>query len=863
MPLSPGTKLGAYEIREPLGAGGMGEVYRARDTRLNRDVAVKVLSEHLTADPSALQRFEREAQAVAALSHANILAIHDFGEAEGVRYAVSELLEGETLRARLAQGALPVRKAIDYGVQIVRGIAAAHERGIVHRDLKPENIFVTQDGAVKILDFGLAKSVEPPSALRETQLAADTTPGTVLGTVGYMSPEQVRGLPVDQRTDIFSFGAVLYEMLTGERAFRGASRVETMNAILKEDPPEFATVNPALPTSLDRIVRRSLEKQPAERFHSAHDLAIALEAFAGSASPSGPAVAAGATIRPGRRFAGPLAVVGALAVVAIASFVAARLTARSPAPIAPMFRRLTFRRGPIFSARLAPDAATIVYAASFDGFDSQLYATRRDSPDSLPLPYEKTDVVAISSKGEMAVIANRRQVYAWVQPGTLARAPLSGGTSRDVLEHVQDADWLPDGSNLVVTHLVDGRFRLEFPIGKVVYETSGWISHPRVSPDGTRVAFLDHPIFGDDRGSAAIIDAAGHKTTISGEFESTQGLAWLPSGREVWFTGTSEATGRCIESAALDGATHIVLRVPATLRLEDIAANGDALITFASDRRELMGLAPGETKERELSWLDWSEPAALSSDGKSVLIGEEGEGGGPGYMTYLRRTDGSPAVRLASGEPAALSPDGQWAVVVHLNPAPAQFWLVPTGAGEPRPFTSDALTHGGASFTPDGRDVVFRGSEPNKAERTWIQPLAGGPARALTADEVVPVYGQAVSPDGTSLLVQSAEGHWATAPIGGGPAQPIKGLSPTEGVIGFTADSHGVWIRERRPDDAVQVSRLDVATGARTPLRLIVPPHESLGMGGVGIILMTPDGRAYVYTYGVNASDLFIVKGLH
>jgi len=863
MPLFPGTRLDAYEIREPLGAGGMGEVYRARDTRLNRDVAVKVLSEHLTADPSALQRFEREAQAVAALSHPNILAIHDFGEAQGVLYAVSELLEGETLRARLAEGALPVRKAIDYGVQIARGIAAAHERGIVHRDLKPENIFLTQDGAVKILDFGLAKSVDPPTALRETQLAADTTPGTVLGTVGYMSPEQVRGLPVDQRTDIFSFGAVLYEMVTGRRAFRGASHVETMNAILKEDPPEFATVNPALPTSLDRIVRRCLEKQPAERFHSAHDLAIALEAMAGSSNPSGSAVGADAAIRPARPAFGPLAVVGALAVVAIASFVAARLTARSPAPTAPMFRRLTFRRGPIFSARLAPDAATIVYSGAFDGFDSQLYATRRDSPDSLPLPYARADVVAISSKGEMAIVANRGQVYAFVRPGTLARAPLSGGTSRDVLEHVQDADWLPDGSNLVVTHLVDGRFRLEFPIGKVVYETSGWISHPRVSPDGTRVAFLDHPIFGDDRGSAAIVDAAGHKTTISGEFESTQGLAWLPSGREVWFTGASEATGRCIESAALDGTTHIVLRGPANIRLEDIAANGDALVTSDNGRRGLIGLAPGENKERDLSWFDWSEPAALSPDGKALLIPEEGEGGGTGYMAYLRPTDGSPAVRLAGGEADALTPDKQWAVVTHLNPAPAQFWLVPTGAGEPRSFTNDALTHSSASFTPDGRNVVFRGSEPNKAERTWIQAVAGGPARPLMPEGVVPASGQPVSPDGTSLLVRTPDGHWAIGPLAGGPPQPIKGLSPTEGVIGFTADSRGVWIRERRQDDAVQVSRLDLATGARTPLRLIAPPHESLGMGGVGQILMTPDGRAYVYSYGVNASDLFIVKGLH
>jgi Tol biopolymer transport system component len=862
MPLTAGTKLGAYEIRGPLGAGGMGEVYRARDTRLNRDVAVKVLSEHLTADPSALQRFEREAQAVAALSHPNILAIHDFGSTQGVLYAVSELLEGETLRARLAEGALPVRKAVEFSVQIVRGIAAAHERGIVHRDLKPENIFLTKDGTVKILDFGLAKSVEPPTALRETQLAVDTTPGTVLGTVGYMSPEQVRGLPVDQRTDIFSFGAVCYEMVTGQRAFRGASQVETMNAILKEDPPDFTTLNPALPTALDRIVRRCLEKQPAERFHSAHDLAIALEAIAGSSHPSGSAVTVGAPIRPARRIVAPLAVAAALVMVAVGAFVAARLTSGPAASTPPTFRRLTFRRGPIFSARLAPDAATIVYSGAFDGLESQLYATRRDSPDSLQLPYSRADVVAISSKGEMAIVANRRQVFAWVRVGTLARAPLAGGASRDVLEQVQDADWLPDGSNLVVTHLVDRRFRLEFPIGKVVYETSGWISHPRVSPDGTKVAFLDHPVFGDDRGSAAMVDATGHKTILSGEFESTQGLAWLPSGREVWFTGASDATGRCIESAALDGTTRVVLRVPTNLRLDDIAANGDALITFDNARRGLIGLAPGETKERDLSWFDWSEPGALSSDGKALLIGEEGEGGGTGYVAYLRPTDGSPAVRLGGGEAQALSPDGQWAVVTRLDPAPAQLWLVPTGAGEARPLTKDALTHASATFTPDGRTVLFRGAEPNKAERTWVQPVAGGPARPITPEGVVPAAGQPLSPDGTSLLVRTANGQWDIAPVAGGPLGSIKGLSPTQGVIGFTADSRGLWIRERQTGDIVQVLRLDLATGAQTPLRGITPLRESLGMGGVGQILMTPDGRSYVYSYGINASDLFIARGL-
>ena len=287
-------------------AGGMGEVYRARDTKLNRDIAIKVLSHALANDPSALARFEREAQAVATLTHPNILAIHDFGSDGGVSYAVTELLDGETLRARMDGSPLPLRKATEYGVQIVRGIAAAHQKGIVHRDLKPENIFVTRDGQVKVLDFGLAKAVGEATIQGETRPADGTAPGVVMGTVGYMSPEQVRGLAVDHRTDIFSFGAVLYEMLTGRRAFRGDSHVETMNAILKEDPPEFAAVGATIPTGLDRIVRRCLEKQPDERFHSAHDLGIALETVSDSSSSI--SATTGAEPPPPKRRLSPVAV---------------------------------------------------------------------------------------------------------------------------------------------------------------------------------------------------------------------------------------------------------------------------------------------------------------------------------------------------------------------------------------------------------------------------------------------------------------------------------------------------------------------------------------------------------------------------
>ena len=279
MTLTPGTNLDGYEILGPLGAGGMGEVYRARDSVLKRDVAIKVLPVYFSQDPDRLRRFEQEAQAAAALNHPNILAVHRFGAFEGAPYLVAELLDGATLGHQVARGPLPVRKAIDYGIQIASGLAAAHEKGIVHRDLKPENIFVTKDGRVKILDFGLAKLTQAKNASADSSaitLQEKTEPGQVMGTVGYMSPEQVRGLPADHRSDLFSFGTIVYEMLSGNRAFKGETSVEIMSAILKQDPPELSQNNHAVPPSLDRVVRHCLEKNPEERFQSASDVAFAL-----------------------------------------------------------------------------------------------------------------------------------------------------------------------------------------------------------------------------------------------------------------------------------------------------------------------------------------------------------------------------------------------------------------------------------------------------------------------------------------------------------------------------------------------------------------------------------------------------------
>ena len=321
-----GKRLGPYEIREKIGAGGMGEVYRAMDTRLGREVAVKVLPAGLSSDAERLRRFEQEARAAGLLNHPNILAIYDVGTHEGAPYVVSELLEGETLRARIGGTPLPPRKAIEYAVQAAQGLAAAHEKGLVHRDLKPENLFITQDGRVKILDFGLVKLTRPePTGTALTNLPTTpvvTDPGAVVGTAGYMSPEQVRGRETDHRSDVFSFGAILYEMLTGRRAFRRDSAVETMNAVLKEDPPELLESNPNLPPGLDRVVRHCLEKNPAERFQSARDLAFDLEAIGESSGPSSASRALAVAAR-GRKLGTRFAAATLLVLAIGAAFLAA------------------------------------------------------------------------------------------------------------------------------------------------------------------------------------------------------------------------------------------------------------------------------------------------------------------------------------------------------------------------------------------------------------------------------------------------------------------------------------------------------------------------------------------------------------
>ncbi|MGE5414970.1 MAG: protein kinase domain-containing protein, partial [Syntrophomonadaceae bacterium] len=625
MTVAAGTKLGPYEILAPIGAGGMGEVYRAKDPRLGREVAIKVLPASFSQDADRLHRFEQEARAAGILNHPNITAVHDIGSANGSPYIVTELLEGETLRARLSTGPVPVRKAIDYAVQIAKGLAAAHEKGIVHRDLKPENLFLTRDGRVKILDFGLAKlkpeTVE--SGQTDMQTMSGTQPGVVLGTMGYMAPEQVRGKPADKRSDLFSFGTILYEMLAGQKAFRGDTAADTITAILTKEPPDLSQTNKEIHPGLDRIVRHCLEKNPEERFESARDVAFDLEALSGLSTPRA-AVETKAKHVGARRIPLLVGVAIALAGMAAAYWAGKRTASVTPAK----FHQLTFRRGTIASARFAPDGQTILYTAAWDGNPLEVFVSRLDSPESRPFGIANAEVLSVSPAGEMAVSLNRHGSIPFTRTGTLARLGMTGGgTPKEILEDVLFADWAPDGQSLAVVRQQGGKMRLEYPVGKVLYETAGWVSHPRISPKGDEVAFLDHPAQGDDAGTASIVDRSGKRRAISEVFPSAQGLAWSPDGSEVWFTAASEGFNRALRAATRSGRGRILAQATGGLTIQDVSKTGRVLVFQEKARQGISVLLPGSDKERDFSWLDWGLIRDVTPDGQMILFDETGEGG--------------------------------------------------------------------------------------------------------------------------------------------------------------------------------------------------------------------------------------------
>ncbi len=843
----------------------MGEVFRARDTRLGRDVAVKVLPEAFARDPDRLARFQREARAVAALSHPNIVALHDFGEEEGTVYTVTELLEGETLRAALRRGPLPVRKAIEQAVQIARGLAAAHEKGIVHRDLKPENVFVTADGQVKILDFGLARQETPsgPVASEVQTLTRDTAPGVVLGTVGYMSPEQVQGLAADHRSDVFALGCVLYEMLTGRRAFERPTSAETLTAILREDPPSLSGTGRPIPAVLERTVRRCLEKSPAERFQSARDVAFALEAVSGDSST---AVAAETTKVGRRRFLSW----GAVALPAAAAGALGYLAGRRrglDAPPRPSFKRLTFRRGPIVTARFGPDGKTVYYGAPWEGQPFRVYQTRPGGSE-LPLPLENADLLSVARDGQIAVLLVKRSAHnsSW-KKGTLAVVPAGGGAPRELAEDVWGADFAPDGRSLAVVREGPGTQRLEYPLGRVLHETVGNLWFPRVSPDGERVAFFDFPGIG--RVSLAVVDRSGRHSVLVDEWQDAYDLTWSADGREIWFAAVRPCAGTTgsLHAVDLGGRRRILFEAPAAMDIHDLSPQGEALVAQNQAQAGMRRWGAGGEAESELSWRGYSFPIDLTPDGRALLFAAPTECSGSestSNATYLRTVDGSAPVRVQDGWANALSPDGRFALTV----AAKEVRLIPTGVGEPRVITTGLPRVVAARWLRNGDSVLLMATDvQGKAGFRRLDLRRGGPPPALAASasfacDSLPVSGSGavfrVSPDDRLAAVSGADGRILLVPLDGGAPRPMPGGEVNEQPVQWSPDGRFLYCY-RRGELPARVFEVDVAGGRRSLWATIRPP--SLAATEI-VLFLSYNLRIGVYGYDDISSDLYLVDGL-
>jgi dipeptidyl aminopeptidase/acylaminoacyl peptidase len=849
MALTSGTKLGPYEIQSPLGAGGMGEVYRARDTRLGRDVAIKVLPEALVQDADRLRRFEQEARTIAALNHPNILAIHDIGMHDGAPFLVSEFLEGMTLREKLEAGPLPARRAIEYALGVAQGLAAAHEKGIVHRDLKPENVFITRDGRVKVLDFGLAKLVRPEERTETAlTLGSGTLPGMVMGTVGYMSPEQVRGEASDARSDIFSFGAVLYEMLTGKRAFKRATSAETMTAVLREEPPELNESGWQGPLGVQRILTRCLEKSTERRFQSASDLAFAIESLNGTSSAKSAAQPKGS-----RPWLHRAAVLATVVVLVAAAWSVGRWSAAKPQP---KFTRLTYQQGYLSNARFAKDGGTVVYSAQWNSDPLQIYSVRMEFPQSTKLDLPSAALLALSSSGEMELTLDTAY-HANLLSGTMAQAQMAGGTPRPLEKEVISADYAPDGKTLAVVRHANRKVQLEYPAGKVLYTTSGYLDYVRVSPSGKQVAFLEHPVYDDDRGWVAVVDETGNHKLLTREYGGIQGLAWR-TGSEIWFTAADQTTDQQLYAVGLSGKVRHILAAPQRTRLMDIAADGRVLLSNEQYRTEITEIDPGAGKEhRGLEWFNGSSNPDISPDGKAIVFMEWGGPAGPLYLVVYRKLDGSAPVALGPGTAAKFSPDGTTIAAAILT-RPPQVALHPIGTGESRRLpVGDIVNLDHLDWFPDGKHLLLIGAAEGQSLRTFEMDLLGGKPQPLGPPDFI---GGAVAKDGKRIAGRNASREAVVFDRETQKMHVVPAIESPEVFDKWAEDGQALLVSSGTPA-AVRMYRVEVATGKRTLLQTVELSEKAGSMLKLRL-QYNEDSKTYVYDTRRILGSLYVVEGL-
>ena len=860
-----GQLLCHYEIEAKLGSGGMGEVYRARDTRLDRLVAIKVLLPSTLSNPERRRRFMHEAKTASALNHPNIVTIHEIDTAVGedgrsLDFIAMEYVQGKTIDQWMGKKPMRLNDVLRYGAQIADALSAAHAAGIVHRDLKPANIMINEQGNVKLLDFGLAKLTEPltTSAFAVTEsvhidATQMTEQGTIVGTVAYMSPEQAEGRRMDARSDIFSFGTVLYEMASGRQAFSGDSKLSTLASILQKDPPGLSANGEAIPNELERIILRCLRKEPERRWQSIADAKVALEDMRAEVE-SGNIGKAGVLAH--RKSSAParwlwLTLAG-VSLLAAGLWVDRSLYHRS----FPSFTRLTFRLGEVTGAHFAPDGQTILYSARWSGAPTTVYSTRLGSRESRSLDLPVSRLLAVSSSGEMAILLGPNI------PGTLARVPLAGGAPREILDDVVEADWSPDGSKLAVIRRAGNDYRVEYPIGNLLF-----VSHARpprllhVSPKGDQIAFI---YFDPEVVDATLMvmnanASLGQARPLSKGWFAFGYLDWFPDGKEIWFSALHTGEDPKLRAITLDGKERTVVQTPDWILPLDIRPDGRVLALDEGTRISISYISAGAGGEQDLSWLDSSRLWEISPDGGTILFAEISYGHGRNTAIYLRKTDGSPPVRLGEGGHPTLSPDGKHILSIRYDGQKSDLVMLPVGAGEPRVLSTAGLRYEYGEWFPDGKRILIAANKPGEQVRTYVQSLDKGTITPITAQGQRATQ---ISPDGQVCVVLDSDKIMLQPFDGRSPRKLANAdVRPGDAVIRWTADGKGIFLQRMENETTADILRLDVATGKTTLVRKL-RPAEATGASIPFSVSITPDGRNFGYSVQRDSSTLYLVEGL-
>ncbi len=840
-----GKQVGGYVLTELIGKGGMGLVFKALDTRLNRFVAIKALPPDSFADSERKRRFLQEAKSASALNHPNIVTIHGIAEEQGTDFLVMEYVSGKTLDQVNPRKGLPLRQALRYSLEIAEALAAAHAAGIVHRDIKPSNIMVTSQDRIKILDFGLAKLTEVAGAGRAAN-ALETQPGRVVGTAAYMSPEQAEGKPADARSDIFSFGALLYELVTGQRPFQGDTAMGIMSAVIGKDPPAVRSIVSDVPQEVEKIIGRCLRKDPARRIQHMGDVRLSLEEALEELDKAPAAPARPASRRVWLVFTNLALLLGLM----LGAFVADRVLHKTPVT----FRRLTFRQGDLETARFAP-GGSVVYSAAWDGSPSTLFTAQPGAREARDLGLPAAEILSISASGEMLIRL--------LAHDTLAQVPLAGGAPRELLEDVSAADWDPAGSQIAVVRTVAGHHRIEYPIGAVLYETAQ-VRPPlfmRVSPRGDAVAFFDFTEVGDY--SVTIVSRGRARQVLSAGWRVVGGLGWSPDGREIWFAGGRTGSDPALYAVDLKGRERMLAQIAGYAYLCDIAKDGQLLLSLVDSRIGIRGLAPGATEERDLAWLDASVAEAISGDGKVLVFSELSSGEGRNAAIYMRGTDGSPAVKLGYGNRPSLSPDGKYVLCVRRDGNRSQLLLLPTGPGEARRLPDNGIRPQAAEWFPDGQRILVTGNESSQPPRTYVEDLATGKARPVTAPGV---RASGVSPDGRAAVVITSKGKLYRQSVENGSQTAIGQVDPGVSMLRWSDDGSHLFLLKRggapeKGDSSREaILRLDTTTGRTEIWRELKTPDRMASF--FQSVVLSRDSRAYAYSYQRDLATLYLVKGV-